>query len=135
MLRQSLVSFVLKIGLSCSLLFVTVCSFFRPIEAATYYPRFLVTGIDDRGIIYTVGIISLLLVVWILSGRHKFSSSLVVTIGIAIVGLVNITNIYFLLNIAPVFAIGLALVLRYYPRVRVLTPMHVENSPKGGDTK
>ncbi len=125
MLRQSLVGFVLKVGLASSLLYVALFSFFRPLEAIAHYPNFLAQGIDDRGVVYVIGILCLFLIGWIFSGKQKFASSLVSTFLIAVVALINITQFAFAFSLVPTFAIGLALVFRYYPRIRVIakTPL------------
>ncbi|MEN9649830.1 MAG: hypothetical protein RL094_797 [Candidatus Parcubacteria bacterium] len=130
MLRQSLVGFVLKLGLASSLLYLALFSFFRPLEAISYYPSFLATSLDDRGVVYFIGIICILLIGWVFSNKQKFASSIVVTFFTVIIGIINITNISFLFRIAPTLAIGMALVFRYYPRVRVISKVPVPGTNK-----
>lgn len=130
MLRQSLVGFVLKLGLGFSLLYAAFFSFLKPIEAIPFYPSFLATSIDDRGVVYVIGIATLGLVGWMFSGKRKFLSSLTVTVLIGLVALINITEISFFFKVAPSFAIALALTLRYYPRIRVITKSAMPGSHK-----
>lgn len=121
MLRQSLYSFVQKVGLALSLTYIGILSFLHPIELVPYFPRFLININNETGFISLAGIIAVLLALWILSNRFKFYSNLTAAILIGITGLANITNLRFLFVTAPAFAIALSLTIRYYPRIRVIT--------------
>lgn len=130
MLRHSLVSFILKVGLSLSLLYGALFCFLKPLDAVSFFPSLLTHSTDDRAIIYICGILSLALIAWIFSGTKKFASSFTTTIVLGLVGLINITNISFLFKLGPSFMIALALVLRYYPRIRVISKTKTPGSNK-----
>ena len=120
MLRQSLYSFVQKVGLALSLIYIGILSFLHPIELVPYFPRFLININNETGFISLIGILAVLLALWILSNKFKFYSNLTAAILIGLTGLTNITNLRFLFVGAPAFAIALSLTIRYYPRIRVI---------------
>lgn len=47
------------------------------------------------------------------------------TVLLVLAGLFNLTNVPFIVDIAPLFFISLALSLRYYPRVRIIAQTKV----------
>jgi hypothetical protein len=129
MLRNSVINIVLKIGLSLSLLYVALASLIVPVKVLWAWPSFIANRVADGTLASLTGIICFGLIIWLFFGRKKFASSAVVLIAIALTGLCNITNVSFLFILAPLFFIALALCLRYYPRVRIVsetfvTPLH-----------
>lgn len=120
MLRQSLYSFVQKVGLALSLTYIGILSFLHPIELVPYFPRFLININNETGFISLAGIIAILLALWIISNQFKFYSNLAATVLIGLTSIINITNLRFLFVVAPAFAIALSLTIRYYPRIRVI---------------
>jgi hypothetical protein len=121
MLRQSVASLILKIGISINLLLVALLSFFKPFEIISYYPRFAVNTNNETAVTVTGGIIAIILAIWILSGKYKFTSALTLLIGLCLTLFINFFNLRFVLETAPVFAIALSMTVRYYPRIRVIS--------------
>lgn len=125
MLRNSAINIVLKVGLSISLLFTALAGFVVPQNVSARWPSFMVNPSSEYLIGIFTSIVCLALVVWLFSSKKKFIAAISTTTAVALAGLFNITDIAYIFQISPLFFIGLALSLRYYPRIRVLTQTKV----------
>jgi hypothetical protein len=133
MLRNSIINLVLKIGLCISLLFTALASFVTPDLVISKWPKFIANRISEQNIAEFTGLFSIVLIVWILSGKKKFSSSLVTGICIGLTIVANMTTyVPFVFSILPLLCISIALALRYYPRIRVVVQTKV--TPLGQTT-
>jgi hypothetical protein len=125
MLRNTIINIVLKIGLSISLLYASLASFIVPATVIEYWPNFISNNVSENFLSIFTGIVSLVYIVWIFSGRYRFASVSSLSIIFILFGISNIYNVGLLFNIAPIFCISLALSLRYYPRVRIVAQTKV----------
>ncbi len=129
MLRNSVVNILLKVGLGLPLLYTAVTAFIVPSRVISRWPLFITHHVDDNTLAVFTGIICVAFVIWIFFGTKKFASCISLTAAIALAALFNIKSASFLFGLAPQFFIALALSIRYYPRVRVVsetfvTPLH-----------
>ncbi|HEY1037742.1 MAG TPA: hypothetical protein VGE62_04155 [Candidatus Paceibacterota bacterium] len=125
MLRTSLVSLIIKIGLSVSLLYAALASFVVPAMVVERWPSFISQNLSEAFLSAFTGLGALVYIVWLFSRKYRFSATASLTVIIALFGLSNIQNVGLIFQLAPLFSISLALTLRYYPRVRVLTQTKV----------
>ncbi len=125
MLRNSIINFILKIGLAFSLFYTGLASIIVPDHVISFWPNFLSSNLSESFLVFLTGLVSFGLIAWIFSNKFQFTSSTTITILLAITGLFNLTNVPFIVDIAPLFFISLALSLRYYPRVRVIAQTKV----------
>lgn len=125
MLRNSAINIVLKVGLSISLLLTALAGFVVPQNVSARWPSFIVNHSNEYLIGIFTSIVCLALVVWLFSSKKKFIAASSITVAIALAGLFNITDFSYLFELSPLFFISLALTLRYYPRIRVLTQTKV----------
>lgn len=125
MLRNSAINIVLKIALSISLLYVVLAGFLAPQNVTSRWPSFI-SGPSNEAILGGItSIISIFFIAWLFSGKKKFSAVASVTISILISILFNISDLSYIFQVSPLFLIGLALSLRYYPRIRVIAQTRV----------
>ncbi len=124
MLRNTAINLSLKIGLAIPFMYTCLASFFVPDHVLSFWPKFIVRHINETVILFITGLGTLIFVVSMLffrsSDHQKFVVSSSGMIAIALVGLSNLDNVPFLIDLVPLFFIALALTLRYYPRVRVV---------------
>jgi uncharacterized membrane protein len=126
MLRNSIINLVLKIALCISLLYVTLASFISPNIVVLKWPHFISDKVSEQSLAQFTGLLSITLIVWLLSGKKKFLSSITIGICVVLTILVNITvNVSFVFSILPLLFISIALALRYYPRIRVVVQTKV----------
>ncbi len=132
MLRNSVINILLKVGLSISLLYAALASVFAPSLVVSRWPFFVSNQISEGTLSLFTGLICLVLIAWLFSGKKKFAATVTVTVAITLTALLNILSVSFLFSLAPLFFIALGLSIRYYPRVRIVsetmvTPLHPIN--------
>lgn len=120
MLRQFLVGFTLRLGLTLPLAVFAVLSFVRPLDVAMYYPVVLINIFNEWTITFIGGILAILLGAWVISKKKKFYSNLVFGILLLLAIISNIQDVGFLLYVIPIACITLSLFIRDYPRTRVI---------------
>lgn len=125
MLRNSAINLCLKLGLALPLLYATLAAFVVPDHVLSLWPTFISTKFNESILVFISGLATFALVVWLFSRKWKFQCAISITILIALVGLLNITNIPFVMTLAPLFFIAAGLTLRYYPRIRIMTQTRV----------
>jgi hypothetical protein len=125
MLRNSIINFTLKLGLAFSLFYTGLACIIVPDYVILYWPNFLSSNLSESFLVFTSGLVSFGLIAWLFSNKFQFASATTTTALFAITGLFNITNVPFIVDLAPLFFISLALSLRYYPRVRVIAQTKV----------
>lgn len=125
MLRNSIINFTLKLGLSFSLFYAGLAALIVPDHVLSFWPTFLSSNLNESFLVFLSGIVCFGLIGWIFSKKIQFTSAVTTGILIALVGLFNLTNVPFIVDLAPLFFISLALSLRYYPRVRVVAQTKV----------
>ena len=125
MLRNSIINLVLKIGLCISLLFTILTSFITPDVVVSKWPSFFAHRISEQNLAEFTGLLCLILVIWLLSGKNKFTSTIVTGVFVLLTILFNLTHATFVFSILPLFFISIALSLRYYPRIRVVVQTKV----------
>lgn len=125
MLRNTLINFTLKFGLAISLVYTGLEALVVPDNILKYWPEFLSSNIHDSVLVLITTLACLALVVWLFSNKGQFASVLTFSSLVAIIGIANITDVPFLIDIAPLFFISVALSLRYYPRIRVVAQTKV----------
>lgn len=125
MLRNIAVNAVLKIGLILPLAYAGLAALVIPDKVLTFWPSFVVNNLNESFIIFVSGVLPFALIIWICSHRRDFASALTITILIFLTGITNIKNVPFLIDLAPLFFISLALSLRYYPRIRIMAQTKV----------
>jgi hypothetical protein len=129
MLRNSVVNILLKVGLALPLLYTALAAFVVPARVITRWPLFVTHHVDESTLTVFTGIVCVAFVIWLFFGTRKFISAATLTLCIGLTILFNIKSESFVFGLAPLFFIALALSIRYYPRVRVvsetfLTPLH-----------
>lgn len=132
MLRNSVINIILKTGLSLSLLYAALASVFAPAIVVSRWPFIISNQVSEGTLSFFTGLACLVCIAWLFSGKKKFAATMTVTVALALTGLFNILSVSFLFSIAPLFFIALALSIRYYPRVRIvsetmITPLHPIN--------
>ncbi len=125
MLRNSVINFALKLGLAFSLFFSGLASLVVPDHVLSFWPSFITSNLNESFILLISGIVSFGLIGWLFSKKAQFASATTTGACIALTGLFNLTNVPFIVDIAPLFFISLALSLRYYPRIRVIAQTKV----------
>ncbi|MDQ5912004.1 MAG: hypothetical protein QG568_217 [Patescibacteria group bacterium] len=125
MLRNSIINFTLKLGLAFSLFYTGLACIIVPDYVILYWPNFLSSNLSESFLIFMSGLVSFGLIAWIFSNKLQFASSTTMTVLLVLAGLFNLTNVPFIVDIAPLFFISLALSLRYYPRVRIIAQTKV----------
>lgn len=120
MLRNSLINFTLKLGLAFALVYAGLASIAVPDQVLSFWPSFLSSHLNQSFLIFLSGIGCFSLVGWIFSNKMQFTSAVTTSAIFALTGIFNITDVPFLVGLAPLFFISTALALRYYPRVRVI---------------
>ncbi len=124
---------MLKLALSISLLFAALASLITPETVVAKWPDFITTRINEQSVAEITALLCVILTVWLLSGKKKFSSSILTGIFILLTIVVNITYVSFVFSILPLFFISIALSLRYYPRIRVVVQTKVTPLTKISD--
>lgn len=125
MLRNSIINFTLKIGLSFSLFYTVLASIVVPEHVISFWPNFLSSNLNESFLVFLTGLFAFGFIVWIFSNKFQFVSVVSITVVLALAGIFNLTNVPFIVDVAPLFFISLALSLRYYPRVRVIVQTKV----------
>lgn len=125
MLRHSLVSLSLKIGLSISLLYTSLASFVVPNLVVERWPLFISNNLNESFLAAFTGLLALFFIVWIFSGKYRFSAYSAIGGLIILTGIINARNVPLLFDLAPLLFIAIALALRYYPRIRVVAETKV----------
>lgn len=125
MLRNTLINFTLKLGLALSLIYTGLEAIIVPDNVLVYWPEFLTSSIHDSILILITSAVCFGLIAWIFSNKGPFTSAMVCSSLVGVVGIVNIMDVPFLIDIAPLFFISVALSLRYYPRIRVVAQTKV----------
>lgn len=120
MLRNIAVNAVLKIGLIFPLAYSGLAALVIPDKVLTFWPSILVNHLNNSFLIFVSGVAPFILAGWLCLKRKNFTSALTITILMILIGLSNIKNVPFLIELAPLFFIGLALSLQHYPRIRVI---------------
>ena len=119
MLRNIAVNAVLKVGLILPLAYSGLAALVIPDKVLTFWPSFLVDHLNNSFLIFVSGLGPFILIAWLCIKRKNFASALTITILMALIGLSNIKDVPLLVELTPIFFIGLALSLQYYPRIRV----------------
>lgn len=122
MLRNSAINLVLKVGLGVTCIGFVVYSIFYPDVIAETYPQFMLDLIGDVASLIIGGLVALFMAAWIFSRKHKFACFSIFTFLIFIAIIANITSLRFLSVAWPLLVISFALMIRYYPRVRIIIP-------------
>lgn len=122
MLRNSAINFVLKAGLGVTCLGLAIYSFAYPNVILDFYPQFMPDLIGDLATLIVGALIALFMAIWVFSRRHKFACAFVFFILILTAMIGNITSLRFISVAWPLLIISTALVIRYYPRVRIIVP-------------
>lgn len=125
MLRNSIINFTLKIGLAFSLFYTVLASIVVPDHVISFWPNFLSSNLNESFLVFLTGLVAFGLIAWIFSNKFQFASAVSISIALALAGIFNLTNVPFIVDVAPLFFISLALSLRYYPRVRVIAQTKV----------
>ncbi len=125
MLRNSIINFTLKIGLAFPLFYTGLAAIIVPDHVISFWPDFISANLSESFLVFFSGLVSFGLIGWIFSKKLQFSSAVTMTSLIGLAGLCNITNVPFIVDLAPLFFISLALAFRYYPRVRVIAQTRV----------
>lgn len=125
MLRNSIINFILKIGLAFSLFYTGLASIIVPDHVISFWPKFLSSNLNESFLVFITGIISFVFIGWIFSNKFQFTSAVSIAVALALAAVFNLTNVPFIVDIAPLLFISLALSLRYYPRVRVIAQTKV----------
>ena len=125
MLRNTLINFTLKLGLAVSLIYSALEALVVPNNILKHWPDFLVSNVNDSLLIILTSIICIAFVAWFFSNKGQFTSAISLTSLWVLIALFNITDVPFLIDIAPLFFISSALSLRYYPRIRVVAQTKV----------
>jgi hypothetical protein len=125
MLRNSIINFTLKLGLAFSLFYAGLAAFVVPDHVLSFWPLFISKNANESALVFVSGFCSFALIGWLFSKKMQFSSAVTTGSAIALVGLFNITNVPFIVDLAPLFFISLGLSFRYYPRIRVIAQTKV----------
>lgn len=125
MLRNSVINFTLKLGLAFPLFYAGLASLVVPQHVLSFWPTFIASNINETVIIILSGLCSFGLIGWLFSNKKQFASAVTTGSAFALVGLFNIKNVPFIIDLAPLFFIALALSFRYYPRIRVIAQTKV----------
>lgn len=129
MLRNSIINLTLKIGLCFSFLYTALAALVVPERVVAHWPGFIVRLVSEQTLASFTGLCALALIIWLFSGSRKFESALTSTIVIAVTILFNFSiggdSVSYIFSIVPLLSIGLALSLRYYPRIRVVVQTKV----------
>lgn len=120
MLRNSIINFTLKLGIAFSLFYAGLAAFVVPDHVLSFWPNFISSNVNESALVFISGFCSFALIGWLFSKKKQFASAVATGSAIALVGLFNITNVPFVVDLAPLFFISLALAFRYYPRIRVV---------------
>lgn len=125
MLRNSIINFTLKVGLAFSLFYTVLASIIVPDHVISFWPNFLASNLNESFLVFLTGLISFGLICWVFSNKLQFASAVTTGAMLALTGIFNISNVPFIIDLAPLFFISLALSFRYYPRVRVIAQTKV----------
>lgn len=122
MLRNSAINFVLKVGLGATCIGFAIYSIFYPNIILDFYPQFALDLIGDLAMLIIGGIVALFMAGWIFSRKHKFACFSVFFLLILIAIFSNLSSLRFISVAWPLLVISFALMIRYYPRVRIIIP-------------
>ncbi|MCF7865408.1 MAG: hypothetical protein K9M11_02800 [Candidatus Pacebacteria bacterium] len=125
MLRNSVINFTLKIALAFPLFYSGLAALIVPDHVLSFWPTFISSNINESVLIFLSGFCSFALIGWLFSNKIPFASTTTAGIIFAVVGIFNITDVPFIIDLAPLFLISLALSFRYYPRIRVIAQTKV----------
>ncbi len=132
MLRNSLISLILKIGLSISLLYASLASFVVPALVVEKWPNFISQNLSEVFLSTLTGLMALFYIVWLFSRKYRFTATASLSVIIVLFALSNVRQVPLLFDLGPLLAISAALSLRYYPRVRVVTQTKVSTLSHDG---
>lgn len=125
MLRNSIINFTLKLGLAFPLFYAGLAALIVPDHVLSFWPSFISSNTNESVLVFVSGLCSFALIGWLFSNKTQFVSAVTTGSIFALVGLFNITNVPFIIDLTPLFFISLALSFRYYPRIRVVAQTKV----------
>lgn len=108
-------SLLLRVAVAFALLFPALNAFFDPYAWIGYFPSFLTGIVPDLVLLHTFGVIEIILALWILSGQRIFIPSLLVTVLLVAIVLVNAPDFQVLFRDVPIALSALVLVILNRP--------------------
>ncbi len=113
MQRETLVDWLLRIGVAFSFLYPPLNALSDPNSWIGYFPPFLFGFVPDDVLLHGFGVIEVLLALWILSGWKVFWPSLIAAAMLVGIVLFNVPQMQVVFRDLSIAAMALALALRH----------------------
>ncbi len=105
---------VLRIGIAFAFLYPPLSALFDPVAWLSYFPAWMLGYVPDAVLLHSFGVLEVVLGIWILSGWRVFLPSVVATLILVAVVLIDLYNFDVLFRDLSIAAAGLALAIMTY---------------------
>ncbi|MEK7505843.1 MAG: hypothetical protein AAB597_03035 [Patescibacteria group bacterium] len=122
MSNQNLVSWLLRLGVAFAFLYPAIAAVFDPFSWIGYFPEFMKGYVSDTLLLHAFGFSEAVLALWILSGKKIFIPSVLTSLYLALIVLLNIGQMDVIFRDISILAMSLALAAMSYPNNQPLTP-------------
>ena len=119
--NQNLISWLLRLGVAFAFLYPAVAAVFDPFSWIGYFPEFMKGYVSDSLLLHAFGLSEAVLAIWILSGKKIFIPSVLTSLYLAFIVLLNIGQMDVVFRDISILAMSLALVAISLPN-QPLTP-------------
>lgn len=112
-MSKNRIDLLLRLGVAFAFVYPAVSAFFNPLAWVGYFPAFVVDIIPVGIALLIFGVIEIVIAVWILFGKNIFIPSIVATIFLIAIVVVNWSQMDVVFRDIPIALMSLALVLKY----------------------
>ncbi len=124
MSSKKIISIILRIGLAIPFMYAAIAAFLHPSDWVIFFPNILRNNIKDTTLLTWWGLFEIVLSVWLVSGKRIFIPSIVATLTLASIIVINLGSSDLIFQDIPALAAALSLSIIHFPNRRILNTPH-----------
>ena len=107
------IDLLLRVGVAFAFVYPAISAFFNPLAWVGYFPVFVGDIIPIEIALLIFGVVEIVIAVWILFGKNIFVPSLIATVLLLAIVVVNWSQMNVVFRDIPIALMSLALALKY----------------------
>lgn len=111
--RNSTADILLRVGVAFALAYPALNAFADPATWVGYFPKFMHGVLPEALLLHSFGVLELVLAAWILSGKRIFIPTLIVTVLLLAIVLLNLSQFQVLFRDVTIAVMTLALAIMH----------------------